>query len=243
MAPIDAEVYRPSERKRSMGGDPDGKMGVWQQWLEQPQKVWLHHVLFQIHYLVGALAGGYVGLMGITGSLIVYRNELSRWPSIQWLVKLHTTLLAGATGRLVNGVGAASLTLLCLTGAIIWWPGRKHWRRSLTVSWGAHFARINWDLHSALGFWCFFFVLLWGVSGVYFAFPHWFDALFVLDPHDRVTDQVLYWLSALHFGRFDSFTKAVWALTGLVPAALGFTGTFVCCRRVIFKKPSNPVSL
>jgi len=31
---------------------------------------------------------------------------------------------------------------------------------SLTVSWRAHFARINWDLHSALGFWCFLFVLL-----------------------------------------------------------------------------------
>jgi uncharacterized iron-regulated membrane protein len=33
---------------------------------------------------------------------------------------------------------------------------------------GAHFARISWDLHSALGFWCFVFVLVWGVSGIYF---------------------------------------------------------------------------
>jgi len=51
---------------------------------------------------------------------------------------------------------------------------------SLTVSWGAQFPRINWDLHSALGFWCFFFVLLWGISGIYFSFPRWFDALLLL---------------------------------------------------------------
>ena len=241
--PINAEVYPVPVRKRAIGDNPDRKRGGWQQWLEQPQKAWLYNAIFQIHYLVGAVAGAYVGLMGVTGSLIVYRNELYGWPFIQSLVKLHTTLLAGATGRLVNGVGAASLTLLCLTGAIIWWPGRKRWRRSLTVSWGAHFARISWDLHSALGFWFFFFVLSWGVSGVYFAFPHWFDPLFLLDPRDRFTDQALFWLSALHFGRFDSFTKAVWALMGLVPAALAFTGTFVCCRRVIYKKPSNPASL
>ncbi len=132
------------------------------------------------------------------------------------------------------------MTLLCFTRMIIWWPGIKHWRRSLTVSWGAHFARINWDLHSALGVWCFLFVLLWGVSGVYFAFPRWFDALFLLDPTDRFTDQSLFWLSELHFGRFDSFTKAVWGFLGLMPAVLAFTGMFICCRRVIYKKPSNP---
>jgi hypothetical protein len=61
-----------------------------------------------------------------------------------------------------------------------------------------------------------------------------------MDPADRVTDQVLFWLSELHFGRFDALTKAVWAILGLVPAVLAFTGTFVCCRRVIYKKPSNP---
>ncbi len=215
-------------------------MGGWQQWLEQPQKTRLHNVLFQIHYFVGALAAMYLAVMSVTGSILVYRNELYRWPFIQWLVRLHTNLLIGATGRIVNGVGALSLILLCLTGAIIWWPGIKRWHRSLTVTWGAHIARINWDLHSALGFWFFLFVLLWGVSGVYFAFPHWFDALVLVDSRDQVSDQVLFWLSALHFGRFDSFTKAVWAIMGLVPAVLAFTGTFVCCRRVIYKKPSNP---
>jgi uncharacterized iron-regulated membrane protein len=178
--------------------------------------------------------------MSISGSMIVYRNELSRRVSIEWLVNLHENLLSGATGRFVNGLGAICVTSLCLTGAIIWWPGIKNWRRSLTVNWGGSFARIIWDLHSALGFWCFFFILVWGISGIYFSFPPLFNPLFLLDPADHFADQDLFWLSQLHFGRFGWFSEALWTLLGLVPAVLAFTGVFICCRRVIYKKPSNP---
>jgi hypothetical protein len=89
-------------------------------------------------------------------------------------------------------MGGGGLMLSCLTGAIIWWPGVKHWRRSWQVSWRASFPRINWDLHSAFGIWSFPFVLLWGISGFYFAFPQVFSIFFVLDPGDRITDQWLF---------------------------------------------------
>jgi uncharacterized iron-regulated membrane protein len=216
------------------------KPSWWKQWLQQPQRLRLHNYLFQLHFWVGAVAGAYLALMSITGSIIVFRDQLSRWRAVEWLVKLHTNLLAGSTGRVVNGIGGGSLTLLCLTGAIIWWPGLKYWRRGLQVNWRASFPRINWDLHSAFSFWCFAFVLLWGITGFYFAFPQAFSILLVLDPADRIADQWLFWLSELHFGRFNRLTEALWAVLGLVPGVLAFTGTFICCRRVIFKKPSNP---
>jgi uncharacterized iron-regulated membrane protein len=178
--------------------------------------------------------------MSVSGSIIVYRNELSGRFSIERLVNLHENLLSGTTGRFVNGIGAICVTSLCLTGAIIWWPGIKHWRRTLIVSWRAPFARVIWDLHSALGFWCFPLILVWGVSGIYFSFPQSFNPLFLLDPADRFVDPSLFWLSKLHFGRFGWFTEFLWALLGLVPAVLAFTGVFICCRRMIYKKPSNP---
>ena len=215
-------------------------MTAWQQWLQHPEKSWVRHTIFQVHLWVGAGVGLYILLMSISGSMIVYRNELSRRVSIEWLVNLHENLLSGATGRFVNGLGAICVTSLCLTGAIIWWPGIKNWRRSLTVNWGGSFARIIWDLHSALGFWCFFFILVWGISGIYFSFPQLFNPLFLLDPADHFADQDLFWLSQLHFGRFGWFSEALWTLLGLVPAVLAFTSVFICCRRVIYKKPSNP---
>ena len=205
-----------------------------------PERSPLRNVIFQVHLWVGAIASMYVLVMSISGSIIVFRNVLSRRFSIEWLVKLHSNLLWGSTGRVVNGIGGIGLTLLCLTGAVIWWPGIQHWRRSMTVNWRAHFARISWDLHSAMGFWILLFVLVWGVSGIYFAFPALANALFLLDPSDRFVDQGLFWLSQLHFGRFGWFTEIVWSLAGLAPAILAFTGVFICCRRLMFKKPSHP---
>src|SRR5262249_14844857 len=102
------------------------------------------------------------------------------------------------------------------------------------VSWKSNFPRIQWDLHSALGLWFFPFIILWAVSGTYLAFPHLFDA--VVPPESLA----LLWLADLHFGRFSWVTKAIWTTAGLVPAVLAFTGVFVCCRRVLFHKPSNP---
>jgi uncharacterized iron-regulated membrane protein len=90
----------------------------WQQWLHRPERLWVRNAVFQVHLWVGAAVGLYVVLMSISGSMIVYRNELSLRFSIEWIVNLHKNLLLGSTGRLLNGVGAVCLTSLCLTGAL-----------------------------------------------------------------------------------------------------------------------------
>jgi len=212
-------------------------MGAWQTWRDYPGKSPARTFLFQVHFWVGALIGAYVFVMSVSGSMIVYRDKLFEMGlSVERIVDLHENLLIGSTGRAANGIGAICLTLLCLTGAAIWWPGITHWRRSLTVEWRASFARINWDLHSAAGFWCFPLVLMWAVSAIYLVFQDQFVVSVFLDPAGRAAS----WLTQLHFGRFNWFTEAVWALLGLIPAILAFTGVFICCRRVIFNKPSNP---
>jgi uncharacterized iron-regulated membrane protein len=211
-------------------------------WLDHPEKVWFRQLCFQVHLWIGAAAGAYVLVMSASGSVIVYRNELSPALPVESLVRFHETLLAGSLGHVLNGMGACCLLLLCVTGAVIWWPGRAHWRRSLTVDWKARYPRIMWDVHSALGFWFLAFVAMWGVSGLYLAMPQWFDVLLRLDPADRFVDRGLSSLAELHFGRFNRITQAVWALAGVVPAVLALTGMFICCRRVIFNKPSNPKS-
>lgn len=219
-----------------------GQISIWQQWLHRPERVWLRKCFFYIHLWVGAAAGLYIVFMSFTGSLIVFRNELDRRPSlmpfVEWVVKLHANLLSGQNGRFVNGIGALSLIVITVTGAVIWWPGINNWRRALKFDWRSLFARFTWDLHSALGFWAFLFVLMWGVSGLYFSFPNAFsDVLYFFDPHDKFTNRTLLALSNLHFGRFNLFTEILWAALGLLPALLSFTGIFLCCRRMIYKVP------
>ena len=209
--------------------------------MHRPEQIWLRQLFFQFHLWVGAAAAGWVLLMSLSGSVLVFRDQLSPLIPIDWLVSLHVSLLAGPSGHFVNAVGALSLILLTLSGAVIWWPGRRHWRRSLKIEWRARFPRITWDAHSALGFWFLLFVGLWGVSGVYLAVPQFFGFLYRLDPADRVVDRILFATASLHFGRFNLVTQVIWAMVGVVPAILAFTGVFICCRRVIFKKPSNPL--
>ena len=54
-------------------------MGTWKQWLRQPQRIWLRRAAFQIHLWVGLFIGLYVVVLSLSGSLLVYRNELDRY--------------------------------------------------------------------------------------------------------------------------------------------------------------------
>jgi uncharacterized iron-regulated membrane protein len=92
-----------------------------------------------------------------------------------WFMRLHTDLLAGDTGRTVNGWVSVAFTLLCITGAVVWWPGVEKWKRSLWVNPKSGWKRINWDLHSSVGFWSFGLVFMWAVTGIFVVWPTPFE--------------------------------------------------------------------
>jgi uncharacterized iron-regulated membrane protein len=98
-------------------------------------------------------------------------------PTRSWITRLqdlHFDLLAGRTGRTVNGVAAFALIVMFGTGLAIWWPGISRWTRALVVDFSKPWPRINWELHGAVGVWLFALLMLWAVSGVEFAFPRQF---------------------------------------------------------------------
>ncbi len=303
---------------------------LWKRWIQQPQSIWLRKALFQVHLWSGIAIGLYILMISVTGSVLVYRNELYRaatprpiisvgsgprltdeqliqaathlysdyrvvnlvrarnpdqavdvWlrrgdetrqrlfdprtgadmgESVSagiWLVSklldLHDNLLAGPTGRNVNGVGAVAVFTLLATGLVIWWPGIKTWRRSLTLRRGLGWKRLTWHLHSVIGFWSFAFMLVFVMSGVYLGFPEAIqDLADRLEPltdtnaGTRISDSIIYWLAILHFGRIngigipcrgpglcDQATKAMWAVFGLAPAAMFVTGALMWWNRVL----------
>lgn len=228
----------------------------------QPRQLALRRWLFQIHLWTGIGAGLYVFAMSLSGSALVFRQELQgifpgaaravkpngpraaledvkslvakRFPAYRvawihrpegedlafdvWFEKgddarlafvdpygprfitevgptttfwtflqdLHFYLFAGTTGLLINGIGGLLLGLLCLTGIVIWWPGRTDWKRALLINFKAKWKRFNWDLHSAGGMWILAFVAVWAITGAYFAFPQPFvkavEAMFAVTP-------------------------------------------------------------
>jgi len=304
-------------------------MNLWTRWIRQPQTLWVRKALFQLHLWTGLGVAIYIVVISVTGSLLVYRNELYRAatpPSVTvrssgtrlseedlraaamraypgyrvtrlisgrrrnqpvdisltrgttikqrlfdpytgndlgdavpigiWLVStvmdLHDNLLAGRTGRKVNGVGALFVIVLAITGLMIWWPGLTTWRRRLTVHRGVGWKRWTWELHGMMGVWSLLFILLFGVTGLYLSYPETFGSLadVIQPPTDlnvgtRAVDSIMYWLAYLHFGRLggriphcgrgfcDATTKAIWAFFGLVPAVMAITGALMWWNRVL----------
>ena len=155
----------------------------------------------------------------------------------EWTLHLHDDLLAGEVGRTVNGVGGVCLMLLCLTGAVIWWPGGGNWWRRL----GVQRRRLAWSLHSAVGFWSLVLIVVWAGSAVYLVFQTPFQAIVdYLEPFDpeslgpRRGDTILAWVSRLHFGRFAGLPgKVLYTGLGLVLPLLFFTGTIMWWNRVV----------
>ncbi|MGA7342092.1 MAG: PepSY-associated TM helix domain-containing protein [Terracidiphilus sp.] len=101
-------------------------------------------------------------------STAVLLNRPRNW--VNWMHDLHLYLLLGAVdGLRVNGIGAAILLLLTITGLGLWWQGLKNWTRGLRISLRSHWRRINYDAHYAIGFWTLAIVFWWSLSGIYFA--------------------------------------------------------------------------
>jgi uncharacterized iron-regulated membrane protein len=220
-------------------------MGVLAAFADHPQSLWLRRATFQVHLWFGIATGLYVLVISVSGSLIVFRRELDRTlcpgslvatpsgrlvstacePSfVTWMAEFHDHLGAGRTGLLVNGLGALAVTVMCVTGAILWWPGRTRWRRSLVLRRDVNAPRFIWDLHNVLGFWLMLLVLMWALTGIYFAFPAVFNAL---------TDDWIEWLVRLHFGRaYGTAVEVLWVILGLVPCGLFITGALMWWHRV-----------
>jgi uncharacterized iron-regulated membrane protein len=178
---------------------------------------------------------------------------MTAFTMVSTLIALHDDLLAGPAGRRVNGLGALAVLLVVLTGLVVWWPGIARWRRSLVLRRTVGWARLTWDLHSAVGIWSSAFVLVSALSGLYLCFPEelqtfgdWIDPPTEARAGRRLVDRVFYWLAYLHFGRIngigipcagpgwcDQATKAVWAILGLAPAVMAVTGIVMWWSRVL----------
>ncbi|GGH05096.1 PepSY-associated TM helix domain-containing protein [Silvibacterium dinghuense] len=221
-------------------------------WLYAPQRTWLRRALFQIHLWVGIVLTLYAIAIGLSGSAIVFQDEINRslhpqishiapapqrmplaaiirqvetthpgWTAsslldigkstqatsillhpiaqasngdyrlvsvnpytgavlgdamrysgvLGWLSNLHYTLLAGPVGLKINGWMAIGLFLLCLTGLVLWWPGVRRWTAALVLRRRKSWRRVNWDLHTVIGFWACAALLLVTFTGIYFVFP------------------------------------------------------------------------
>ena len=138
------------------------------------------------------------------------------------LRKAHTELMAGSTGRLIHGIGAIVLTMLSLSGAVVWWSGIKSRRRHFFARADVESQRRVSQLHRATGPWICMFGIMWGVTGACFIFPSLLQAAQGSSAIGEATLQSLY---MLHSGSAGGWlTRTIWAMSGLGTSFLAITG-------------------
>ena len=88
---------------------------------------------------------------------------------------LHATLyMSSYTEKDFVGWIGVALTLLSLSGLVLWWPRGGQWKAAFGIKRGATGHRLNRDLHSTAGFWTLGLYLVVCISGIYLAFPREF---------------------------------------------------------------------
>jgi uncharacterized iron-regulated membrane protein len=101
-------------------------------------------------------------------------GELPEDGLVQSIQQLHFNLMGGGTGRTLNGIGAGFILVMCVTGVVLWWPGRRHWPRGFVGDVGRDTRRVIWELHRATGAWTVGFLALFAITGLSLAFPSGF---------------------------------------------------------------------
>jgi uncharacterized iron-regulated membrane protein len=160
--------------------------------------------------------------------------------TVSFISSLHMNLLMGYSGRLINGVGGFLVAILSVTGMVIWWPGIRRWRSSLTVRRNANPKRLNWDLHNTIGFWTFAIVFMWAITGAYLVLPQPFDKVLSFIPSAAHFINIGI-LRGVHVGNFGGWpVKMLWLVLGLAPPVLFITGFIMWWHRVLSPWMRNP---
>ena len=90
-------------------------MTIWTRWMRQPQSVWLRKTLFQVHLWSGIGVGLYILVIGVTGSVLVYRVDIARHVTPQPIVaaasgeRLSDDQLKDAAAKAYPGFEIANL--------------------------------------------------------------------------------------------------------------------------------------
>lgn len=95
--------------------------------------------------------------------------------------QMHRWLAAGDVGKHIVGASTVALIVLCLSGLYLRWPRSvRSWRAWLTFDVSRRGRSFLFGLHSVLGTWVLVPYLLMGLTGLYWSYGWYRDALFAV---------------------------------------------------------------
>jgi uncharacterized iron-regulated membrane protein len=175
-------------------------------------EVWIQTAEFEAKRLVDPYTGRDLG--SSTSRLLPFLNAIREF---------HINLLLHEHGRISQFAGGFAITLVALSGIVLWWPRSAKWTRHLGIRRAARGTRLAWESHRAVGFWSSCLVLALSGTG----------AMLALQSRGFLGDRALDWMYRIHTGLFaGEFVRTlVLCAAMLALLALSVTGALVSWKR------------
>jgi uncharacterized iron-regulated membrane protein len=148
----------------------------------------MRKLCMRIHRWLAIPLGVFISLICFTGAIMVFQDEIANYilgeeyshdvPFFMAVRQLHRFLFdvpadarSGYTvGRVIVLLAAMGMSLILLTGIVIWWPRNKEMLRNrLTIHFNKGWRRLVYDSHVSLGIYALVFLLLMSLTGPVFS--------------------------------------------------------------------------
>jgi len=108
------------------------------------------------------------------------------------VLDVHKTLLLGKTGKEIVRWNVLIFFVMCISGLVLWWPRQKRfWAKALRIKFKTrNWKRLNWDLHSVLGFYAVLVLALIAFTGMFFVFDSVKDMVRLATGQPRAAKEV-----------------------------------------------------
>jgi uncharacterized iron-regulated membrane protein len=89
-----------------------------------------------------------------------------------FILDIHMKLKMGDTGEQIIKWNVLIFFVLCISGFILWIPKQKKiLKEAITIKWKSkNWKKLSWDLHSVLGFYALFVLLIISLTGIFWMF-------------------------------------------------------------------------
>ena len=208
----------------------------------------MNKTILKIHRWLAIPFGIFISILCFTGAIILYGENTTL---LRIAHRLHSSLFMPShgiiSGRFILGLSAIAMTLILITGIILWWPKTKAaLKKRLSVHFNKGLKRFIYDTHISLGIYSVTFLLLMSLTGPSWAFK-WYNkaatttaSVFVNNNntestykkghhrhrHGRSNEQRV--LFRLHTGSWDgNAVKTIYFLSAIIGGFLPISGFYM----------------
>jgi uncharacterized iron-regulated membrane protein len=128
----------------------------------------------EIAYYYQVFVNPYTG--AVTG---VVNKEIEFFYAVR---RIHQNLmLRRDIGNMIVGTSTLIFLFILISGVVLWWPQRiAQWKQRFVVKWKARWRRLNYDLHSVVGFYVFLIAMLIAITGLVWSFDWWENGIYAM---------------------------------------------------------------